>query len=360
MPVQDKVRVLVVDDISETRDNILRMLQFDINIEVIGAARSGKEAIELSLKLKPDVIVMDINMPDMDGITATETIRRKLPYVQVVILSVQSDPNYMRRAMMAGARDFLTKPPSIDEFTVAVRRAGVMAHDEREKQAAASAGGGPNGSQGSSALSSTRGKIIAVYSPKGGTGATTIAVNLALALKTEENKVALIDANLQFGDVAVLLNEQAKNSVLDLTPRVDELDPEVIEDVFINHAASGIRVLAAPPRPEMAESVVADQFNKLIQYLRQIFTYIVIDAASYLTDVVLSGIETADQVILVTTQDIPSIKNCSAFLNLADGIGVKRDRIIFIMNRYDKRITITPERVGESLHQEIVVTIPFD
>ena len=360
MPVQEKVRVLVVDDISETRDNILRMLQFDINIEVIGAARSGKEAIELSLKLKPDVIVMDINMPDMDGITATETIRRKLPYVQVVILSVQSDPNYMRRAMMAGARDFLTKPPSIDEFTVAVRRAGVMAHDEREKQAAASAGGGPNGSPGSSALSSTRGKIIAVYSPKGGTGATTIAVNLALALKTEENKVALIDANLQFGDVAVLLNEQAKNSVLDLTPRVDELDPEVIEDVFINHAASGIRVLAAPPKPEMAESVVADQFNKLIQYLRQIFTYIVIDAASYLTDVVLSGIETADQVILVTTQDIPSIKNCSAFLNLADGIGVKRDRIIFIMNRYDKRITISPERVGESLHQEILVTIPFD
>ncbi|MDR3576363.1 MAG: response regulator [Anaerolineaceae bacterium] len=360
MPVQEKVRVLVVDDISETRDNILRMLQFDMNIEIIGAAKSGKEAIELSQKLKPDVIIMDINMPDMDGITATETIRRKLPYVQVVILSVQSDPSYMRRAMLAGARDFLTKPPSIDEFTAAVRRAGAMAQDEREKQAASVGAVGPGGSQGASSLSSTRGKVIAIYSPKGGTGATTIAVNFALALKAEDNKVALIDANMQFGDVAVLLNEQAKNSVLDLTPRVDELDKEVIEDVFINHAASGIRVLAAPPRPEMAESVLADQFEKLIQYLRQIFTYIVIDAASYLTDVVLSGLESADQVILITTQDIPSIKNCSAFLSLADGIGIKRDRILFIMNRYDKRITISPERVGESLHQEIVTTIPFD
>jgi pilus assembly protein CpaE len=360
MPVQEKVRVLVVDDISETRDNILRMLQFDINIEVIGAARNGKEAIELSQKLKPDVIVMDINMPDMDGIAATEAIRRKLPYVQVVILSVQSDPNYMRRAMMAGARDFLTKPPSIDEFTAAVRRAGAMAQDEREKQGATAAGGGGNGSQSASSQPSNRGKVIAIYSPKGGTGATTIAVNFALALKTEDNKVALIDANMQFGDVAVLLNEQAKNSVLDLTPRVDDLDKEVIEDVFINHAASGIRVLAAPPRPEMAESVIADQFNKLIQYLRQIFTYIVIDAASYLTDVVLSGLESADQVILITTQDIPSIKNCSAFLTLSDGIGIKRDRILFVMNQYDKRITISPERVGESLHQEIVSIIPFD
>ena len=185
-------------------------------------------------------------------------------------------------------------------------------------------------------------------------------MNFALALKSEDNKVALIDGNMQFGDVAVLLNEQAKNSVLDLTPRVDELDKEVIEDVFITHAASGIRVLAAPPKPEMAESVLADQFDKLIQYLRQIFNYIVIDAASYLTDVVLSGLESADQVILVTTQDIPAIKNCGAFLTLADGIGIKRDRILFIMNRYDKRIKISPEKVGESLHQEIVNTIPFD
>jgi pilus assembly protein CpaE len=360
MPVQDKVRVLVVDDISETRDNILRMLQFDMNIEIIGAAKSGKEAIELSQKLKPDVIIMDINMPDMDGITATETIRRKLPYVQVVILSVQSDPSYMRRAMLAGARDFLTKPPSIDEFTAAVRRAGAMAQDEREKQSSSVAGPGGSGPLGSATSSNNHGKVIAVYSPKGGTGATTIAVNFALALKSEDNKVALIDANMQFGDVAVLLNEQAKNSVLDLTPRVDELDKEVIEDVFITHAASGIRILAAPPRPEMAESVMADQFNKLIQYLRQIFNYIVIDAASYLTDVVLSGLESADQVILVTTQDIPSIKNCSSFLTLADGIGIKRDRILFIMNRYDKNIKISPEKVGESLHQEVVATLIID
>ena len=130
---QDKIRVLIVDDINETRENIKRMLQFDPSIEVIGTARSGREAIEMTQKDQPDVVLMDINMPDMDGITATENIRRKLPFVQVVILSVQNDPSYMRRAMLAGARDFLSKPPMIDELSSAIRRAGSVAHEERKK-----------------------------------------------------------------------------------------------------------------------------------------------------------------------------------------------------------------------------------
>jgi pilus assembly protein CpaE len=111
MPGQDKIKVLIVDDIADTRENLKRLLQFDQVIDVIGAARSGREAIELSQQLKPDVVIMDINMPDMDGITATETIRRKIPYTQVVILSVQSDASYMRRAMLAGARDFFDQAP---------------------------------------------------------------------------------------------------------------------------------------------------------------------------------------------------------------------------------------------------------
>jgi pilus assembly protein CpaE len=135
MPPQEKIKVLIVDDIAETRENIRRLLQFDVNIEVIGTARSGREAIELAPQLKPDVVLMDINMPDMDGITATETIRKKVPFVKVVILSVQSDGNYMRRAMLAGANDFLSKPPMIDELTAAIRRAGTMAQDERSKAA---------------------------------------------------------------------------------------------------------------------------------------------------------------------------------------------------------------------------------
>ena len=203
MPEQTKIKVLIVDDIAETRENIRRSLQFDQAIEVIGSARDGKEAIALSQELKPDVIIMDINMPDMDGISATEEIRKNLPFAQVVILSVQSDPSYMRRAMLVGARDFLTKPPSIDELIGAIRRAGKMAEEERKKEIQSAVPINTTGQNNTSSNLNKTGKTIIVYSPKGGSGCTTIATNLALSLKTSDSRVLLLDANLQFGDIAV-------------------------------------------------------------------------------------------------------------------------------------------------------------
>lgn len=360
MSVQEKIRVLIVDDIAETRENIRRMLQFDHNIEVVGMARTGREAIQLSQQAKPDVIVMDINMPDMDGITATQEIKKKAPYIQVVILSVQSDPSYMRKAMLAGARDFLTKPPMIDELTDAVRRAGVLSQEERKKSAQAFPTMPADGSRPIAGSPIPLGKVIVVYSPKGGTGRTTIATNLAIALHSEESKVALVDGNIQFGDVAVFLNEQGKNTVLDLAPRVDELDPDVVREVMVTHRASGVNILASPPKPEMADKVTGEQFSKLLNYLRRIYTYIIVDTASQLTEAVQSALDVADLIVLITTQDIPSIKNANLFLSLADASGIRRDHILFVMNRFDKRIAITPDRVGESLRQEIVIVIPFD
>lgn len=354
----DKIRVLIVDDVAETRENVRKLLQFEADIEVAGAARSGKEAVQLTQDLKPDVVLMDINMPDMDGITATETIRQRDQVTQIVILSVQGDPNYMRRAMLAGARDFLTKPPMADELISAVRRAGQMAQTERSKTAQAAVVSAAVAHQMGGSLSN--GKVIMVYSPKGGVGTTTVAVNLAVALNNSETNVALIDAKLQYGDVAIFLNEQGKNTILDLAPRADELDAEVVESVMIKHAASGLHILAAPARPEQAEQVTADQFSKLIKRLRQLYAYIVIDTSSALNDITLSALDGCDVVVLITTQDIPAIKNVRTFLDLLNSIGVKRDRVCFTMNKYDKRIAITPEKVGENLKQPMAGAIPLD
>ncbi len=359
MGMKPKIGVLIVDDISETRENIRRLLQFDGDIEVVGAARSGKEAISLAEETKPDVVLMDINMPDMDGITATEIIRKKVPHAQIVILSVQGDPNYMRRAMLAGARDFLTKPPVIDELSSAIHRAGQMAWEEKSRVNTGGVAATPNVPIANQVLNAN-GKIIVVYSPKGGVGCTTIATNLALSLTEDGSKVVLVDGNLQFGDAAVFLNLQGKNNILDLTPRVDELDPDIIHEVLVTHSASGIDLLAAPSRPEMAEKVSGEQFNRVLEYFRRLFTYIVVDTSAYLTEIVLSAMDIADQVVLITTQDIPAIKNAKSFLSLADGIQLPRQRILFILNRYDKRISISPEKVGESLKHEISIVVPLD
>jgi pilus assembly protein CpaE len=357
---QEKILVAVVDDTDESREMILRMLQFDTNIEVVGTAKTGLEAIDVAQKLKPDVMVMDINMPDMDGITATEAIRKKVPYVQIVILSVQSDPNYMRRAMLAGARDFLAKPPMIDELTAAIRRAGAMAQEEKQKATVSFMGTGPLGGNPQSFLQSLSGKIIVVYSPKGGSGTTTIATNLAVSLKDQSHKVAIVDSNLMFGDVAVFFNEHGKNNALDLIERVNDLDAEIINDVMISNKLTGIDILAAPNQSQFVDSGIGEAFSKILQYLQNLYDYIIVDTTSYLTEVVQSCLDVADLIVLITIQDIPAIKNTNQFLSLADASGIGRDRIIFVMNRYDRRISISPERVSESLKQPVVVAIPFE
>ena len=357
----EKIRVVIVDDIAETRENIRKLLQFEPDVEVVGVARTGREAIDIAKDVKPDVLLMDINMPDMDGIAATEIIRKTVPYAQIVILSIQNDPNYMRRAMLAGARDFLTKPPTIDELNAAIRRAGAMAHEERTKipqagsvQTARTGGVHPLGFTGAG------GRVITFYSPKGGSGCTTLATNLAVCLNNEDTSVVIVDGNLQFGDVAVFMNEQGKFSILDLTSRADELDPDIVNSVTIKHSQSGIKILAAPMKPEQSDMVSGDQFSKVIRYMRNMYSYVIIDTASSLQNITASAINNSDLLILITTQDIPSIKNSRLFLDEIDALGFERKRIIFVMNKFDKRIGITPEKVSENLKQDIASIIPFE
>ena len=126
----DQIRVLIVDDIPETRDHLSKLLGFEGDIDVVGAAASGTEALKVATSLTPDVVLMDINMPDMDGIATTEEMARAVPTASVIMMSVQGEADYLRRSMLAGAREFLVKPFSSDELTASIRQ--VYAR-EREK-----------------------------------------------------------------------------------------------------------------------------------------------------------------------------------------------------------------------------------
>jgi len=170
----------------------------------------------------------------------------------------------------------------------------------------------------------------------------------------------LVDGNMEFGDVMVFVNQKPKNSIVDLAPRADELDPEVIEEVTMLHPASGIKILAGPTRPEHAENVNGDQFAKVLQYLCNFYTYVIVDCASSLTDVTLSAMDLSDLIILVTTQEIPAIKDSRMFLDLLKPLNISRDRLLFVMNKHDKRIGIKPEKVSENFKQELKIIIPFE
>jgi pilus assembly protein CpaE len=264
--------------------------------------------------------------------------------------------------MLSGARDFLTKPPMIDELTEAIKRAGAMAHEEKKKASSFSSAPTEPGMQVSAQQAAPKGKVIGVYSPKGGSGRTTIAVNMAIALREGNNRVALIDGSLQFGDVAVFLNEQGKNTILDLAPRVKELDPDIVQEVMLTHKASGVDVLAAPDRPDfnVFGKVSGEAFEELLDYLRRLYEYIVVDTNTTLDQIWAATMDASSTVVLIVTQDIPSIKHTSAYLKLAEAEGIKREKFLVVMNKFDKKVNIAPERVGEILHVPVTATIPFD
>src|SRR6516164_6260908 len=154
----DQIRVLIVDDIPETRDHLTKLLGFESDIEVVGSAASGTEAISMAGELRPDVVLMDINMPDMDGIAATEKLSTQVPTAAVVMMSVQGEADYLRRSMLAGAREFLVKPFSSDELTASIRQVYV-----REREKASRFVAMPTATAASS--DGVEGQVIAVFSP---------------------------------------------------------------------------------------------------------------------------------------------------------------------------------------------------
>ncbi len=343
----------MADDTALTRDTIVRSLAFEREVEVIATAANGIQAIELARQTKPDVVLMDVNMPDMDGITATAAILERSPYTQIVILTVQNDPDYMRRAMMAGARDFLTKPPALDDLLNTVIQAGKIAHQEIRKVNQSSFGGFGTGS-----TLSAQGKIITVYSPKGGAGCSTIAANLGVALHNEETNVLLVDGNLQYGDITDLFNIRAGHTILDLAKRAYDLDIDIVEEVLVTHE-SGMRILA-PTGPEQAESVSGDQLIEILKYMCGIYSYVLVNTTSLLSDATLAALEASSVIILLATQDISSITKVRRFLDTLNLLKLDRKRILLVLNQYDKTQEITADMVGKSLKHEIVKLIPRD
>lgn len=353
-----KIRVLIVDDIPETRENLRKLLQFEPDIEVVAQASTGEEGIELARQYRPHVVLMDINMPGIDGITASEYITREVPASQVVMMSVQSESDYVRRAMLAGARDFLTKPFSSDELLVTIRRVF-----ERSKTAAVQAPAVPSDEipdrTTTKRPSKREGKVVTFFSPKGGVGCSVLAANVAVALAQTGKRTVLVDADLPFGDMGVLLDVQGTHSIVDLAQRFDEIDADLVSSVLTAHG-SGLKVLLAPPRPEMAELVTAKHLQTILGLLKSKYEYVVVDTFSALQDVMLTALDQADRIVLVATPDIPCVKDSRLFFDVASQLNYGGEKILLVLNMLEKHRGISPSDIENTLKHPVHTTIPVD
>jgi pilus assembly protein CpaE len=358
--MSDRIKVLIVDDIPETREHLSKLLGFESDIEVVGSAASGQEAIEMASALSPDVVLMDINMPDMDGIAATEQLATKAPTSAVVMMSVQGEADYLRRSMLAGAREFLVKPFSSDELTASIRQVWSREKDKLERIVAPLQNAGGRSGAVAEQDAGEPGTVVAVFSPKGGVGRTTVAVNLAVAASTLGKKVALMDASFQFGDVGVLLNLNPKNkSIADLIGELEVGDPESLDTFVINHS-SGIRVLLAPPSPEQSELVGANAVKRVVERLRMEHDVVVVDCPSNFNESTLAVLDQADLILTLLSLEITSIKNMRLFLEVAEQLGYGADKIRLVLNRADSTLGIRVADVEHSIGRKVEHTIVSD
>ncbi len=351
------IRLLIVDDISSTRDNLQKLLSFEDDIEVAGTASDGREALEAAHRLQPDIVLTDVNMPVMDGIQLTETLASELPTSPVIIMSVQGERDYLRRAMQAGAREFLIKPFSHDELVAAIRRVYLL--EQKKGTFLARTMPAQPEVQAAPRVSGPA-EVLLVFSGKGGVGKTLVATNLAVALAEQTHRrVALVDLDLQFGDIGVMLNLDHSRSITELVDGSSGIDDESVGEVLATGPA-GVKVLLAPISPELADLVTADHVRAVITELRRTFDYVVVDSPSHLTEINLEVIEHAQRVLVITALTIPAIKDAKLTLKVLESLSVDPESIMLVVNRVDGYADFNQESIEQSLRSPVTAQIPHD
>ena len=347
--VADKIRVFIVDDVDDTRSHLAKLLSFETDMEVVGDVPSGLEALSAVGALAPDVVLMDINMPGMDGIEAAEQLSKKFPMAAIVMMSVQGDADYLRRSMLAGARAFLVKPFTSDELMEAIRSVAARRIDRQPMLVPV----GPGIDTESTPAPHHLGRVIALYSPKGGVGRTTLAVNLAIAATQLGKSAVVVDASLQFGDVGVLLNMSPKGgSVADIVGDVEQGAMEAIDGSLMRHS-TGVSVLLSPASPETAELITAEHMRAILGRLRQTHDVVVVDCSPWLNDATLAVLDVSQTVVGVLTLDLTSIKSMRLFVSVADQLGYGEDKLRLALNRADSSHGIALEDVERSIGRRI-------
>jgi Flp pilus assembly CpaE family ATPase len=206
----------------------------------------------------------------------------------------------------------------------------------------------------------TYGELVVFYGGKGGVGTSVLAANLACALSREAGaRVALVDLDLQFGDVGVLLNLPQTQSISDLVAAIDQMDPDFVNDVMADGPA-GIRVLPAATSPELADLVAPEHVQKILEMLRKMFDFVVVDTSSNLGDVTLTALDLASSVILVTAPSITSVKNAKLALRLLESISIPTGAVTLVLNRCEAHTEFNKDSIESHLKFPITIQVPHD
>lgn len=338
----NRISCLIVETDQEAIGQIDALCRRSGAIDVRWKTHSVKTGVDIIRKHLPEmaIIGMDAANPDA-SIGAITAMARDFPSLYLVALSGRTDSDLILRTIRAGAHDFLCKPVQEADLKAAAEKAAKLKSTRKE-----SAG--------------KVGKVLSIFSNKGGNGTTTIAVNLADALARHSGKkIAVVDLVLSHGDVTMFFNVNPSYSIMDLAKNAEKADYEFLHTLLIRHSC-GVYVLADPPLVEEAEQISASQVRDVLSTLRSMFDYIIVDTPHQFDERTLTALEMSDIVLLVSLLNLPSLKNTQKCLELFSRIGLRDERVRLLLSRYLPNDEIPKESIEGIMNCPVFFSIPND
>jgi pilus assembly protein CpaE len=339
--MNERVKTLVALDAGVDRETVEAALPEGSDIQIAAFVEGLEESWTALQETATDLLLVacagysERTLVFIDGAVKQ---RRERP---VVVLCASSPNGFVRRIFEAGADDIVWLPESPGNVLFTLQKALAR------KQGTALATG--------VALA----PMVCVLGPKGGTGKTLTACNLAVSLASSGRKVALVDLDLQFGDVGLALGLAPERTVYDLAKSGGSVDPEKVESFLVAHS-SGVRVLMAPTRPDQAAGITVEFLRDVYAALRASSDFVIVDTAPGFTPEVIASIDSSSHVCMVGMLDSLSLKNTKLGLETLELMGYDAERISLLLNRADTKVGIGHDEVVTITGRTPDVLVPSD
>lgn len=304
--------------------------------------------LEVADRIRARVAVLGPGLANSGGLEQIERLTAGDPGIGVVLVAEELSTDLLQRALRAGVRDVVTSTGGEHALHEAVERLGAIVARNAARAAAED-------------VPTDLGRIIVSFSTKGGVGKSMVATNLGVGLARRcDRPVVLIDADLQFGDVAVLLGVPPHHTVVDAAAAVHHNDPELMKRLLTTHEASGLLVLPAPVEPSAADQVRPEEMLAIVRSMQRFCAFVVVDMPPHFDDLVLALVECADDVLVVASMDIPSVKNLKVGMQTLDLLSLAGDKLRLVLNRANAKVRLDVKEVERALGLKAEFPVPSD
>ncbi len=349
-----RVSVAVVESHVPTRERIMGLLGDGVTpfstVEELAARLTGAV---------PVVAVLGPSCSDDQTLLVSERVQKEYPLMATILVVDELSTQLLQTALRAGVRDVLALSGESGALAQAVQRVAVSL-DQSPRAAVMPATPVPVEEE-HEVLPTIDGQVITVFSTKGGAGKSMLSTSLAVELaRRSDAPVCLVDADLQFGDVAVMLKLTPHHTIVDAVSVLDRMDAPLLESLLVTHEPSGLRVMPAPLEPAFADQVGATEMVAIVEMLKTFCAYVIVDTPAYFNDVVLGLVEASDRVLLVAGMDIPNIKNVKIGLQTLRLLNTPMEKLLLVMNRANSKVKLDVGEVERTLQVKADVLIPSD